>query len=209
MLISHSHKFIFIHNYKVAGTSINALLNDYQPWHMKNKLLKHIKIKMHKYKILNKKIHAHATANEIKKLLPSNMFTNYYKFGFVRNPWDLQISLYHYMLQTKNHFQHNIALKFKTFDEYIEWRCFSDKHFQKDFFIDNSNNIIVDYIGKIENIENDIEHIFLNVGIKNHPIVPKKNTSKHDNYKKYYSEKSYNLVLHHFKEDIDLFGYEF
>jgi len=75
----------------------------------------------------------HIKAAEIKNNISTKIWNNFFKFGFVRNPWGWQVSLYHYMLENKDHFQHKI-IKNKNFNEYIYWRIKQDLHLQKDFF---------------------------------------------------------------------------
>ena len=126
MIISHSKKFIFIHIYKVAGSSIFNVLNNYES------LFRRIKRKA--YKKFNKNAYPHhLKIIELKKILPENIFNNYYKFAFVRNPWDWQVSLYHFMLQQKAHFQHEFIRELKSFEEYINWRINKDLNLQSEF----------------------------------------------------------------------------
>lgn len=135
-------------------------------------------------------------------------FDDYFAFGFVRNPWDWQVSLYFYMLENESHFQHDLIQSMESFEEYIDWRVHEDKTLQKEFFCDNKGNIIIDYIGRLEEIQSDFNEICEKIGIDQIKL-PKKRTSCHKHYSAYYNERTKNLVREHFKEDIELFDYEF
>lgn len=234
MLISYRHKFIFIHVYKVAGTSVSVALNDYClnnpiPCTGINKLIEpfvtgrrlsnrfsNIVQRALSGNLTGKEIHlpfiptflGHYTSSEIKKRVPEKIWNNFFKFGFVRNPWDWQVSLYHYMLSHKTHFQHNLVKKMGNFETYIEWRGSEDKHLQKEFFYDQKCKLLVDYIGKFENLEQDFRSICNIIGIPDIEL-PHIGKSKHDNYRKYYNDYTRDLIAKHFEEDIKLFSYTF
>jgi len=226
MLISFSKKFIFIHNYKVAGSSIRKILAKYQPLYRKivtahPRTYKHVIVPVIKtlpdhFKndfIKCLQFTNHATALEVKDKLSYSLFNNYYKFGFVRNPWDWTVSLYFYILSYKRHKTHKTVKNFKNFDEFVEWRCSEEYksqfiYLQKDFFTDEEGNIIVDYIGKFENLNEDFDYIVQHLGLKN-TSLPHKNKTKHKNYREYYNDYTRKLVEEQFKEDIELFNYEF
>src|ERR1700751_431603 len=103
MIISHSKKFIFIHNYKVAGSSVTEALSKYSDrsygnansWH---KLLYATGIYP---KIYCGQFNHHIKGPEMQKMIPDRVFNSYFKFGFVRNPWDWQVSLYNFALKWK------------------------------------------------------------------------------------------------------------
>lgn len=212
MLISYSHKFIFIHVYKVAGSSIRKVLRKYEPVPVRLKRIAGISMK--KMGILNpekqlnyKNFEAHVTAKELKEKLPEKTYNSFFKFAFVRNPWDWQVSLYHYMLQEKKHPQHDFIKSVESFDHYIEWRVKEDKHLQKEFVTGDNGDIIVDFVGKIENLETDFNYVCKKIGIQSSLLH--KNKSYHRDYRSYYNKKTKELIYEHFKEDIELFGYTF
>jgi len=210
MILSHSKKFIFVHIYKVAGISIRKALQPYDnlssrdfPWYM------NLKFNIGKrYQLFSDWSIDHIRAKEIKKYLPVNVFNEYYKFCFVRNPWDWQVSLYHFMLQYKDHPQHKLISNMKTFDEYIEWRIENDLELQKNFIYDDKDNILMDFVGRFEKLQEDFDEICMRLEIPTIEL-PYANKSKHKPYKEYYNQHTINLVGDAFKEDIELLHYDF
>lgn len=210
MLISHSRKFIFIHVYKVAGTSIRKVLNKYSdhsaayenPLKLAGARLGLIP------RIYSKDFKGHITAKELKAKLPSDIFENYYKFAFVRNPWDWQVSLYEYAMQNTKHREHEMTKAFRSFEEYIDWRVDGNFELQCDFLSTETGEIIVDRIGKLENIENDFSEICQRIGITQ-PKLSKANSTKRKHYSKYYKESSIEKVAKTFRKDIEDFNYSF
>lgn len=204
MVISHGYKFIFIHNYKVAGTSVREALEVYT-----------IPPRESYWNWLRQKMGLlpqssdfpdHISSSELKAKIDPRFFNGYFKFSFVRNPWDWQVSLYHFARQLKSHHQHELTLKM-TFEEYVHWRVTQDKHLQKEFMYDDKGNCLVDYIGKIETIETDFKNITQILGID--ATLAHANRSKHKPYQEYYTLETQKMIAEHFADDIELFGYEF
>jgi hypothetical protein len=204
MVISHGYQFIFIHNYKVAGTSVREALQVYT-----------IPPKESYPNWIMQKLHVlpqssdfpdHISAPQLKAELAPKYFDKYYKFSFVRNPWDWQVSLYHYARQQKDHHQHEATMKM-SFDEYIHWRVNHEIRLQKNFMYDAQGNCLADYIGKMEHIESSFKHITKHIGID--AVLPHSNKSSHKHYQDYYTPETRELIAVHFKEDIELFDYKF
>jgi hypothetical protein len=206
-LISISKKFIFIHIYKCAGTSMAESL---RPWCQNNvfdKILTKLNL-LPSLASIESEVPHHPTALEVKKHLKSKYWNNYYKFAFTRNPFDMEVSLYHYMLQNENHRQHDLIKSMVSFDEYIDWRVKNDLHNQHRYVIDTKGDLIVDFIGKFENLNDDFEIVCNSIGIPCN--LPKLNQSKRQNdYQKYYSKYSQKLVEEYFAKDLEIFNYEF
>lgn len=228
MILSHSKKFIFIHNYRTAGTSISKHLSKYgikDPLISNNSfnlILEHCPYGnlINKYLISNKifnKTNSHWPAEKIKNNIDDNIWQNYFKFGFVRNPWSLQVSVYYYIKQHPNHYEHQRVMKLKNFKGFVKWRFISsckskpplylDVLYQKDFFYDKNGNCLVDYIGRYENLEKDYKYICDKIKIKNK--LPHINKSHHFDYHKYYDNQTKQQIAKVYKKDIELFKYEF
>lgn len=210
MKISHSHKFIFIHIYKVAGTSIYEAIGNYAfdpNCLLIDKVLR--KLRLHSLPIYRyHNIRWHVKAQEIKYILPVPMYDNYFKFCFVRNPWDWQVSLFHSMLQTPEHFQHKLIKSMSGFDEYIRWRVAPENRvLQKSFVTDRFGSQIVDFVGRYENLEEDFRKVCERVNII--ATLPHINKSVHKDYRSYYDADGRELIREHFAQDIEYFGYSF
>lgn len=176
-------------------------------------------------------LHENAECHEVKRRhdSASTLRKNYGDLGWtfctVRNPWDRLVSIYHYNLQEpadrikilkeckgehpKSHksrwqidYNQNLIDRMeKTFDEFVLNKSWMDQCLQQDLHQG------VDYIMKIENIDSDFVAVQELVG--SYKPLPKKNTSKHLNYKELYNSKTKDLVYNFFKSDIELYGYEF
>jgi len=211
LLISKSKKFLFVHIQKTAGRSFEAVLTENIP-------------------DLENFMGTHDHALWAKEKL-SGEWNNYYKVGFVRNPWDRLVSWYtmirekgamtwkkrifgrrryndltQYVLSNSNSFEEFIYKCTDTIDD-IDGRK-SILYNQIDYLSDENGKLIVDFVGRFENIEEDSKKVFENLGFEN-ASLPHKNSSKHRNYRTYYTEETREEVRRRYSRDIDFFGYDF
>jgi hypothetical protein len=206
MLISYSHKFIFIHIYKAAGTSIRSaitpfLLLPYQK--ITKRCLAEFGIQVYNTKPLSN----HSKAVEIIELMGRKKFNKYFSFAVVRNPWDHQVSLYSYMFKKRDHPQHTMISAMSGFDEYIEWRCYNEVRLQSDFLIDSSGQNVVSNILKFENLSNDFNQLCKKINISAQLQTMNKSVRIND-YKSYYNESTKKLVEKTFLQDIEFLKYK-
>jgi len=158
----------------------------------------------------------HLTLSEIKNLIFSDSkyerfrekYDSMFKFGFVRNPFDRIVSLYHYLKKGCS----IDNLHFKDFNDFIEnyysqfdyWSWF-DKKIQQVEWVEGC-----DFIGKFENLENDVCFICKKLGIPENNIhLCKVNESNHYCYSEYYNQKSIEFVYKKERKTIEKFGYAF
>lgn len=213
-MISDRFNFIFFHVPKAAGTSIimslydklkeNVLVND------SNKEL---------VAFLNNKGHTwpnHANCGHLMEFLGLTLYGNYFKFCFVRNPWDRLVSMYHYTTQKEKEkytnkevnlppYSKNI-LEAGSFDNWIKSGNIGTG--QMDIITNDNDELLVDYVGRSEIIQSDFSYICSVLGIENLQL-PKANTSKHKDYREYYTEETKAIVAEKHQRDIEHFGYDF
>ena len=103
-------------------------------------------------------------------------FDSYFKFGFVRNPWDRTVSLCNR--------REGLTLKEKmSFDEFVDWINYASAtcihpalyRYQLDWFVEPHGNILVDFIGKFEKLETDWHYVSEKLGIEQ--VLPKLNVN--------------------------------
>lgn len=72
---------------------------------------------------------------------------------------------------------------------------------------DASGDLMVDFVGRVETISDDIKHIEEEIGT---PInLAHTNKSVHRHYRDEYCAERCDFVTRHFKEDIETFGCDF
>lgn len=186
-MIDHKHKFVFVHVPKTGGISIHQILKS-KPCDVN---------------------HAGLDAHEFDE--------TYFKFMFVRNPWDRMISCYNYFLKNGRGFSGDIAAgkivqQYKTFTEFCiafpdirESLKITCPHFKPQVVWFNKS---FDYIGRFENIQLDFDAICDGIGIPR-ANLPHKNKSEHKHYTEYYDVETKQIVAEQYAKDIEYFGYVF
>lgn len=163
---------------------------------------------------------SHRKIVDYKKIFAPATFKKYYKFTFVRNPWDRLVSTFFFLksggLTEKDSMWAEKHLKpYDTFDAFVrawvtEENISNALHFQHQhvFLDDEHGKLAVDFIGRFERIEADFETIANKLKINR--SLQKTNTSKRKkNYKEYYTTETKKIVSEVYKRDIQLFNYEF
>lgn len=215
--VNHNLKAIFIHVHKTGGTYISYILHKYygftnyylrRPDHdkfclNKKKTTKYINYENRIHGVLN----YYKTSLYINKKMGMNpqKWESYYKFCFIRNPYDKIISAWNHVNRFNIPFKNYLNLINTCNDvEYIH------------MFLPQVRNIInekgvinINYIGKFENLEEDLHKILYNIGIKNiiHN-VKEMNKRNHLPFYKYYDQETLNKVNILLKEDFDKLDYD-
>ena len=208
MEISFDHRFIFIHVYRAGGMSVGKALKPYawapNPHLLKVPLLRKMgRTGLHR---LQDHYYGHIKAKELKAALPE-VFDDFFKFTFVRNPWAWHVSIYHDVRQRTDHPEYDLFRGLRTFEEYLEWRVLERPEQQREFVLSDDGELLVDFIGHHETLHEDFETVCRRVGIE--PTLPYVNRSSHDDFREYYTDQTRALVAEVWKGDIDYFGFEF
>jgi len=217
MIISHSHRFIFFHVAKTGGMSVRHVLQAYgqEPQHFKIERPPKLKAgHFNPFYAIWEALLLHATAQDAKKELSSECFDRYYKFAFVRNPWDWQVSMYHFILREPTHAKHELVKQLGSFTAYLGWVMATPKPYpkgatklQSTVLTDAEGNLLVDFVGRYETLAQDFTQICRRLGIP--ATLPHVNRTVHRDYRDYYTPETSAWVAAHFAADIRLFGYTF
>lgn len=161
------------------------------------------------------KLPRHAKVIAAKEMLPHEVFEKLFKFAFVRNPWDLQVSSWHHIRRERPHLLKGI----EDFSTFIRWKLDPERPYQyhidtsielqSDYLKDLSGRIIVDFIGRYENLQEDFNQVCRTIGIAPKQLPHKRQAKDRSDYRKYYTDEIAELVAQRFKPDIEAFGYTF
>jgi hypothetical protein len=211
MLISYAPGFLFIHIDKAAGTSIQRALQPHALQRADNRGRRRLVWlgALNRLGGLHRILEfpEHVTACTVKKCLPAQFYARSFKFAFVRNPWDRLVSRYAYLLRSKNHPRHKFVKAMQSFEDYLSWEIARGKMRQTDYVCDARGNLIVDFIGYFERLDEDFAKVCAQLNVK--AELPRANTSSHRDYRTYYTPATRELVATHFQRDLELFGYDF
>lgn len=256
MILSHQHKFIFMHCRKTAGSSCAAYFNrflgpnDVQlgAWQeslqnggaynrrfytdvfsrdgigilselvirnlLKFRIPKPAVYMQRTQKELYRRVFqdspAHPSAETIAKWAPE-AWGRYFKFGFIRNPYEQVVSDYRWRTRSKR------QLSFTEFLERLHDPMRSDpegvipqtpRNWE---IITIDNSIALDFVGRKERLEEDMSYICNQIGIpfewSAFPLAKK--ASEAVDYRTFYGEHEFTLASRIFQKEIDSFGYTF
>ena len=156
-LICDQRKFVYVEIPKIACTSIKASFIKQQEM---DEILRHLEFE----KEQENEIHGHFQA---KRRLPT-VAQNYFKFGFVRNPFDRLYSCYKDKVYNSKasfmypfgYFQH--IVNFERFVKKVAKvpDAIGNRHFiSQYYFLYKNNKCLVDSVGRFENLVQDFEPI--------------------------------------------------
>jgi hypothetical protein len=217
MLLSLRFNFLFVHIAKTGGTSVRAALaplrwrDPYYWLAFPCSRLSHLT--GHR---LGVKLPRHAKVIAAREVLPREVFDKLFKFAFVRNPWDLQVSSFHHIRRERPqllgpHQEFESFLRYKLDPERpFQYHIDTSIELQSDYLVDLHGRQVVDFIGRYERLEEDFAEACRRIGIRQ-PALPhrRKATDRARDFRPYYSDVTRELVGAHFRRDVEMFGYAF
>lgn len=200
---------LFIHIPKTAGTSIHSYLESLA-----------LVVGTHSPTSRQFGLSKHATAIQWRETLGEETWEKTFKFAMVRNPWDLMVSSYLWWRQKAIVYENLIpdaarVRAMRNLDEFIasefgRTRINDLEGHMEDWYSYQSRDL-VDFIGKVENLEFDLAVVCSRLGLSKMPksTIPHFNTSRRGDYRPYYNDVSAELVAKRFAGVIERFGYAF
>ena len=205
MLISESKSFLFVHVQKTAGTSLAEILKPHalNPANGRmNKLASDLGLVRDWRKFHFRK---HANLRKAQSVIPAPVYDGLFKFAFVRNPWERLVSWYQYVQRTPLHEDcrpgetfADVAARFLEKPRRAQW-----------WMIEDLNGVMgLDYVGRFENLNDDIAYLCQRIGIKAQTL-PHRNKMADKDYRTFYDDRLALAVKNNWTREIDAFGYTF
>lgn len=217
MPVSHKHKVIFVHIPRTAGSSVSQVFgicgddNQGTLTPARPDML---------YGLVGNKVLQHLTASDIRKRLGKDVYESYFKFAFIRNPYDRAVSIYHVrkklLPRVKMSFRDFVLKRITQKDRPGLTHFFRSKgekaledqfQSQYEFIFDENGGSLVDLVVRYESLQSDFKKICDRFALK--AELPAMNTSKHGKYREYYDADTQRAVADIYRKDIEMFGYEF
>lgn len=207
MLRSRERNFIFVHVQKTGGCSL------------KHAIRQHVGD-------ARRLLGTHDHAIDGRRRL-GREWDDSFTFAVVRNPWDRLVSWYSMIANNDfrkagkknrhNQFWHYICEHADSFEAFLT-RCtdvVKDRDGRKsimfnqlDYVSDERGNVIVDFVGRFENLPEDAAHIFSRIGMAE-AKMPHRTRSRHAHYCEYYTPALRDLVGERYARDVEHFKYAF
>ena len=190
---------VFIHIPKAAGSSVNEALYGQFMGHYSAQLF------------------ARSASQDVKKLP---------RFAIARNPWSRAVSAYrfaklgagsggHVTAGIRNAAQYEIP-EFESFERFVkEWlpqqnleKVDGVFRLQTTYVLDKKGDILVDHIGRLEDLEPTL--LWLQNNVRNAVNIPHNNLSGEPvNYRKFYCDETAKIIKRLYQKDISFLNYQF
>jgi len=155
-------------------------------------------------------VHGHTSALGYKQTHPA-LFDKYYKFAFIRNPFDRLVSVYHFSKRVQERaFRVNLDAS-KTFGAFVDKVC---EHFNKlmccevlcpqvTFITDEMGSVVVDDLFLFEDMDWAWSIISKKIGCME--PLGHRNKTNHEPYMHYYTDELKSKVYGLYYEDFQLY----
>ena len=190
MIIDNNNKFVFVAIAKTACTSV------------------HRRFDIHEDPIPSI-YHMH-----LRDILEENPDAkDYYKFAFVRNPYDRLLSAYYNFRFSPEHKDWAYPIyKYDMFRDFVldieNSGCLDFIHLSSQFdFLRVGDSIGADFVGRYENLNEDFAKVETHLGLS-HVELPVVRTSRHPHYTLMYDDEMKKKVQEIYEKDFEEFGYE-
>lgn len=142
-----------------------------------------------------------------------HVYRDYYKFAFVRNPYDRLVSTWKDKILQINYFGFNEEeyKKMKEFKSFVNWVSqfeieTADSHLRTQHSLIDLNHI--DFIGRFERFEEDLSIILKRFNIAYNTIPKINSTSNKQHYSSFYTEELRQQVYDIYEKDFLIFNYD-
>lgn len=205
MIISHSKRFIFFAVPKTGTHAVRELLYPYmdeEDWEQQA-LFEQKRLPIPELAQIQ---HGHLSVREIKPHLTEQQWREYFKFGFVRNPFDRFVSICFFLNRNNPEFRENSLAWMKAAlhrQQFCRRVLVRPQYMQ---LINESGELALDNIGRYEQFQPSIDAICESIALPKQTLSVK-NKSEHEVFDSYYDKELYEMVEGFYRKDLEMFNY--
>jgi hypothetical protein len=207
MIISHQHRFIFAAIPKTGTHAVRQALRE----HMSPEDLEQVGLFVQKrfpFAELAQIAHGHLTLQQVRPFIGEETFSGYFKFAFVRNPFDRFVSYCAFMARKNGAFgrdpqgvMRHLLFKVRPMHHVL----FQPQH---GFITGATGELLTDQVGRVEDMQTSYDAICARIGIPSRALT-QVNSSRRGSYRDYYDQPLIDGVHELYRRDFELFGYNF
>ena len=206
MIISGLHKFVFVAIPKTGTHSVRRALRE----HMGPQDMEQVGLFVQRslpVPDLARIGHGHISLSQLRPHVKPEEFAAFFKFAFVRNPFDRFVSYSSFITREVGHFDRDPQAVMRHFlaNPPMDHILFRPQH---EFITDEQGQLLTDYVGRVEQMQQSYDEICARIGIPTEPL-DQVNSSRRGTYRDYYDEALIEGVAKLYARDLELFGYEF
>ena len=206
MIVSAAQKFVFAAIPKTGTHSVRRALRDHmspEDWEQVGLFVQ----RASPIAELSRIGHGHIALAQLKPHMTPEDFASFFKFAFVRNPFDRFVSYASFITREVGHFDRDPQKVMRFFLANPPWNhiLFRPQH---EFVTDEGGNLLTDFIGRVETMQQSYDEIAQRIGIPT-AMLDVVNSSRRSDYRQYYDQGLIDGVAKLYARDLELFGYEF
>jgi hypothetical protein len=208
VIVSHNHRFIFAAVPKTGTHSVRQALRE----QLGDEDVEQVGLFVDKrfpWADLAAIRHGHLSLQQVRPYLGEEAFSGYFKFAFVRNPFDRFVSYCAFMLRGGRDFERRPrdVMRHFLFVEPPEQHILFQP--QASLLVgEDGQTLLTDTVGRVEDMQGSYDAICARIGIASRPL-DRVNGTKHGGYQRYYDQTLIDGVAARYAQDLDLFGYTF
>ena len=207
MIISALHKFIFVAIPKTGTHSVRQALRE----HMGPRDLEQVGLFVQKrFPIpeLAQLQHGHLSLQQVRPYLRPEEWQSFFKFAFVRNPFDRFISYCAFRTRGQDLFERDpqAVMRHYLFEAPPQSHLLFQPQHQ--FVTGPDEQLLADHVGRVERMQESYDEIAARIGIPSQQLERVNATERRD-YRQYYDQQLIDGVARFYARDLELFGYQF
>lgn len=207
MIVSHLHRYMFVAMPKTGTHSVRQALRE----HLGPDDIEQVGLFVNKrfpFDEVARIRHGHLSVRQMRPYLGDAVCDSYFKFTFVRNPFDRFVSYCAFMTRQHGEFDRDPQGTMRRI--LFDVRPMDHVHFQPQYtlLIDDAGALEMDHIGRVERMQDDYDAICAKIGIPPRAL-DKVNSSKRGDYRQYYDQALIDGVTDLYRRDLELFDYRF
>ena len=152
--------------------------------------------------------HGHLSVRQVRPYLGDATADDYFKFSFVRNPFDRFVSYCSFMTRQQGDFDRDPRGTMHRI--LFDLRPMEHVHFQPQYtlLVNAAGELEMDCIGRVERLQADYDEVCSRIGIPS-SVLERVNSSRRGDYRDYYDQALIDGVADLYRRDLELFGYTF